>query len=113
MHLDAKPKYYPQNDIEETARPYKDELFNAYFETVHISFPIVSKSEFNPRSASTLRIASMFALSHVFCPEAKSVDPWVFLDFLGRAIPLEARNASLDSIEAALLYSQRHTYIFR
>jgi hypothetical protein len=113
MHLDAKPIYYPQNDIEETARPHKDELINAYFETVHVSFPIISKSEFDPRSASTLCLASMFALSHIFCPEAKSIDPWVFLNFLGRAIPLEARNASLDSIEAALLYSQRHTYIFR
>ncbi|OKL60204.1 hypothetical protein UA08_04606 [Talaromyces atroroseus] len=112
-HLDARPIYYPQNDIEETAQPHKDELINAYFEIVHISFPIVSRSEFDPQLASTLCLASMYALSHVFCPEAKSIDPWVFLNFLGRAIPLEARNASLDSIEAALLYSQRHTYIFR
>ncbi|KAL3467095.1 hypothetical protein BJX64DRAFT_283824 [Aspergillus heterothallicus] len=112
-HLDARPIYYPQNDIEEIAQPHKEKLINAYLETVHVSFPIVSRSEFDPQAASTLRLASMYAWSHVFCPEAKSLDPWVFLNFLGRAIPLEARNASLDSIEAALLYSQRHTYVFR
>ncbi|KAH8690613.1 fungal-specific transcription factor domain-containing protein [Talaromyces proteolyticus] len=112
QHLDARPTYYPKNNVEESVHPYKEALIKTYFNIVHPSFPILDPIRFNPNSSSLL-LASMYALSHKFCSEAGQIDPWIFLDFLGRALPLEARNPKLDSIEAALLYSQRHTYIFR
>ncbi|RJE23844.1 hypothetical protein PHISCL_03816 [Aspergillus sclerotialis] len=113
QHLDAQPSYYPKNNVEEAARPHKEALIKAYFDTVHSSFPILDPTAFDVDSSPTPLLAAMYALSHKFCPEAGGVDPWIFLNFLGRALPLEARNPKLDSIEASLLYSQRHTYIFR
>lgn len=111
--MDARPSYYPKNNVEEAVGPHKEALIKAYFDTVHSSFPILDPSTFDVNSAPEPLLAAMYALSHKFCSEAEHIDPWVFLDFLGRALPLESRNPKLDSIEASLLYSQRHTYIFR
>lgn len=35
------------------------------------------------------------------------------MDFNSQALPIEARNAKLETVEAALLHAQRHTYVFR
>ncbi|CAI4218390.1 unnamed protein product [Parascedosporium putredinis] len=55
----------------------------------------------------------MLALAHPYCHEAQRINPWLFMDFTSQALPIEARHVKYETIEAALLHAQRHTYIFR
>lgn len=70
--------------MEEAALPHKDAFIRVYFNTVHSSFPVLDPVQFDPNSSSTLVLAAMYALSHKFCLETGQVDPWIFLDFIGR-----------------------------
>lgn len=113
QHLDNHPHYYPANKTDKIAGPCKTALLKSYFSVVHLSYPILDEGEFDEKNASAILLASMYALAHPFCPQAQKINPWQFLDFNGSAIPLEARSAKLETVAAALLYSQRHTYVFR
>ncbi|KAJ5318409.1 hypothetical protein N7476_004829 [Penicillium atrosanguineum] len=113
QHLDARPSYYPLTTIREMASPHVDQLVNAFFEGIHPALPILDPQSFRHSAAPSTLLASIFALAHPYCVEAQTFDPWVWMDFNSQALPIEARNAKLETIEAALLHAQRHTYIFR
>lgn len=113
QHLDAQPTYYPLDRTRETASPHGDRLLKIFFEVVHPALPIL-----DPHSLSLVRtpsslLAPLFALAHPYCHEAQGINPWQFMDFTSQALPIEARNAKLETVEAALLHAQRHTYVFR
>ncbi|KAL4808232.1 fungal-specific transcription factor domain-containing protein [Aspergillus unguis] len=113
QHLDAHPSYYPLTTIREIPSPHVDRLVNAFFEGIHPAYPILDPQSFRPSTAPSTLVAAVFALAHPYCVEAQAFDPWVWIDFTSQALPIEARNAKLETIEAALLHSQRHAYIFR
>lgn len=113
QHLDAHPSYYPLTRRLEIASPYTDQLIRSFFEVVHPSVPILDPQSFSPSTAFLPLLASVFALAHPYCHGAQAINPWLFMDFNSQALPIEARNAKLETVEAALLHAQRHTYIFR
>lgn len=113
QHLDAYPSYYPTARIQEIASPHNDQLVKAFFEVVHPAVPILDPQSFAPSTVSPSLLAAIFSLAHPYCSDAQSINPWLFMDFDSQALPIEARNAKLETVEAALLYAQRHTYIFR
>ncbi|KAK1763240.1 fungal-specific transcription factor domain-containing protein [Phialemonium atrogriseum] len=113
QHLDARPSYYPVARIQEIASPHHDQLVNAFFEVVHPALPILDPQSFSCSTACSTLLASVFALAHLYCHEAQAINPWLFMDFNSQALPIEARNAKLETVEAALLHAQRHTYVFR
>lgn len=113
QHLDAYPSYYPLSRIQEIASPHNDRLVRAFFEVVHPAIPILDPQSFTLSTAPSSLLAAIFSLAHPYCPDAQSINPWLFMDFDSQALPIEARSAKLETVEAALLYAQRHTYIFR
>jgi hypothetical protein len=86
---------------------------STFFEVIHLALPVLDPQSFRHSTVPSTLLASVFALAHPYCVEAQAFDPWVWMDFISQALPIEARNAKLETIEAALLHAQRHTYIFR
>lgn len=113
QHLDARPNYYPVDRTREIASPHSDRLIKTFFEVVHPALPILNPQSISRSGAPSSLLASIFALAHPYCHEAQEINPWQFMDFTSQALPIEARNAKLETVEAALLHAQRHTYIFR
>lgn len=113
QHLDARPSYYPGTRIRDIASPHEERLVKAYFDVVHPSIPILDPKSFSASDAPQSLLASMLALAHPYCHDAQRINPWLFMDFTSQALPIEARHVKYETIEAALLHAQRHTYIFR
>ena len=113
QHLDAHPTYYPLDRVRHTASPHNDRLVKAFFEVVHPSLPILDPQLFSWSEAPSSLLAGVLALAHPYCHDAQSINPWQFMDFNSQALPIESRNAKLETVEAALLHAQRHTYMFR
>ncbi|GAM39363.1 hypothetical protein TCE0_034f10852 [Talaromyces pinophilus] len=112
-HLDAIPTYYPQNKIEAVIGPYREALINAFFDVVHKSFPVLGpQTPFTIPNHSTL-LVSIYCLAQPYHPPAQSVDPWLFTDFNKQALPIETHTAKLETVEAALLFAQRHASLIR
>lgn len=93
--------------------PHNDALIRAYFDAVHVAFPIIDPKNFRRSSAAPSLLASIYALAQPYCADARHTDPKPLLDFTSQALPIEARSAKLETVEAALLHAQRHTYTFR
>lgn len=113
QHLDARPNYYPVDRTREIAAPHGDRLIRTFFEVVHPALPILSPQAVLRSGAPSSLLAAVFALAHPYCHEAQGINPWLFMDFTSQALPIEARNAKIETVEAALLHAQRHTYVFR
>lgn len=112
-HLDASPTYYPQNKIEAVIQPYREALINAFFEIVHKSFPVLGpQTPLTIPNESTLMV-SIYCLAQPYHPPAQCVDPWLFTDFNKQALPIETHTARLETVEAALLFAQRHASLIR
>lgn len=88
-------------------------LLRAFFDFKNTSYHLLDEASFIPEDAPATLLASLYALALPFCPEAKDLNRRVFLDFNDQALHLGRRNAKLHTIEAALLYVQRHVYGFR
>ena len=113
LHLEARPSYYPRSPIVEMLPAHRCSLVDTFFKIVHPALPMLDPGLLNHSTTSSTLLASVFALAHPYCIEAQSLDPWDFIDFVSQALPIETRNVKLETIEAALLHAQRHTYIFR
>lgn len=113
LHLEARPSYYPRSPIVEMLPSNRSSLVDTFFNIVHPALPMLDPRSLQNSTTSSTLLASVFALAHPYCIEAQSLDPWDFIDFVSQALPIEARNVKLETIEAALLHAQRHTYIFR
>ncbi|EED14396.1 conserved hypothetical protein [Talaromyces stipitatus ATCC 10500] len=112
-HLDASPTYYPQNKIEAVIGPYREALINAFFDVVHKSFPVLGpQTPLTIPNESTLMV-SIYCLAQPYHPPAQCVDPWLFTDFNKQALPIETHTAKLETVEAALLFAQRHASLIR
>jgi hypothetical protein len=93
--------------------PYREALINAFFDVVHKSFPVLGpQTPFTIPNHSTL-LVSIYCLAQPYHPPAQSVDPWLFTDFNKQALPIETHTAKLETVEAALLFAQRHASLIR
>lgn len=64
------------------------------------------------RVPTLLRVA-IYLLAIPFCVEANRLDQLPLFEFLHQTLPIAARNAKLETIEAVLLFLQRHALITR
>ncbi|KAF5969712.1 transcriptional activator of allantoin GABA catabolic [Fusarium bulbicola] len=112
-HLDTRPNYYPKNIIDSAVEFCLSELMDTCFEYVHPSFPLLGPQRRSTISPSAALRASMYALALKHCPLAQDVDPWVFTDFNKQAVNIERHAPKLETIEAALLFAQRHAHVLR
>lgn len=112
-HLDARPEFYPRLECEELLIPQGNALLQSYFEVIHTSYPLLDPSRFTgtPRTGDPL-IAVMYSLAIPFCQNMPN-----HLDslnaYIQQALPIERRYPRLETIEAALLFCQRHTRVHR
>ncbi|EME83990.1 uncharacterized protein MYCFIDRAFT_173052 [Pseudocercospora fijiensis CIRAD86] len=113
-HLDARPAHYPPSSLLDAAYPLHHELLSTYFEVVHTSFPLLDPSRFVKGNKIDLPLlGAMYSLSKPYCSAASDLPYQPLHSFVFQALPIEARTPRLDSIEARLLFLQRHTQIHR
>ncbi|KIW42330.1 uncharacterized protein PV06_05892 [Exophiala oligosperma] len=112
-HLDARPYYYPRNIVEEAVRSFRDDLVHAFFEYVHPSMALLGPQQPSTLAKSATLMASIYALAQRHCPAARDVDPWLFTDFNKQALNIETHTVKLETVEAALLFAQRHPHVLR
>ncbi|KAH9828402.1 Fungal trans-domain-containing protein [Teratosphaeria destructans] len=112
-HLDARPGHYPSSGLLASAFPLHHDLLATYFDVIHPSYPLLDPTRFTKGNRiDTPLLATMYSLAKPFCPAARDL-PWDMNAFVFQALPIEARSPRLDTIEAALLFLQRHTLIHR
>ncbi|KFZ01591.1 hypothetical protein V500_00687 [Pseudogymnoascus sp. VKM F-4518 (FW-2643)] len=112
-HLDAYPSYYPRNVVEESVRPFRKGLVKAYFEYVHTSFALLGPQIPSTIAKSATLMSSIYCLAQAYFTPAQSLDPWLFTDFNKQALHIETHNVKLETVEAALLFAQRHARLIR
>ncbi|CCT68195.1 related to DAL81-transcriptional activator for allantoin and GABA catabolic genes [Fusarium fujikuroi IMI 58289] len=112
-HLDAHPAYYPKDTISGGVASCQAELMEMYFEHVHPAFAILGPQRPSAISSSLTLRASIYALALQHCPAARDIDPWIFTDFNKQALNIERQAPKLETIEAALLFAQRHAHVLR
>lgn len=112
-HLDAHPAYYPKDTISGAVASCQAELMEMYFEHVHPAFAILGPQRPSSISSSLTLRASIYALALQHCPTARDIDPWIFTDFNKQALNIERQAPKLETIEAALLFAQRHAHVLR
>lgn len=99
--------------VEEAVEPFRSELVETYFTYVHTSYALLGpQTVFNIADSAVLR-TSMYALAQRHCPAAQELDPWLFTDFNKQALNIERHAAKLETVEAALLFAQRHAHVIR
>lgn len=113
-HLDARPAHYPPVSLLEPSYPLHHELLTAYFEAIHTSYPLLDPTRFIKGNKIDLPLlGAMYALARPFCPAATDLPFAPIHSFVFQALPVETRTPRLETIEAALLFLQRHTQIHR
>lgn len=112
--LDAHPPFYPSGSLLDAAYPLHHDLLSAYFEVIHTSFPLLDPDRFTKGNKIVLPLlGSMYSLALPFCATARGLSYTPINSFVFQSLPIESRTARLDTIEAALLFLQRHTQIHR
>jgi hypothetical protein len=113
-HLDARPSHYPSSRLLDAAYPLHHDLLATYFDVIHTSYPVLDPSRFTKgNKIDTPLLATMYSLAKPFCATARDLSCIDMNSFVFQALPIEARSPRLETIEAALLFLQRHTQIHR
>ncbi|RFU33120.1 hypothetical protein B7463_g3210, partial [Scytalidium lignicola] len=109
-NVETFSSHYLESLAEEAVRPSQEDLFQAYARHIHPAYPLLGPHEAVVSCVSSTLRTSIYFLAHSFCSSAQSIDPRLYEDFNSRALLLEARFATLETVEAALLFVQRHAY---
>ncbi|CAK4008924.1 transcriptional regulatory [Lecanosticta acicola] len=113
-HLDARPPHYPDSSLLDEAYPLHHELLTTYFDVIHTSYPLLDPTRFVKGNKIDLPLlAAMYSLSLPYCPAARDLSYGAINSFAFQALPIESRMPRLETIEASLLFLQRHTQIHR
>ncbi|KAI1342307.1 fungal-specific transcription factor domain-containing protein [Xylariaceae sp. FL0016] len=116
-HLDARPAYYPSHPPIDLESGRHRRLMDAFFSTVHTSFPIIDPRVFmdTTKEVDPPLLGAVYSLARTFSPQpamtSHQASEW--RQFLHQAFPMEARHPRLETIEAGLCFLQRHTEIHR
>lgn len=107
-YLDSRPGEYCIDAIEKVVGNHSKELFDTYFTKVHPHFPIFSRLRFESQYKSRKITATLLSVLYLFSSHFYSDigDLFVLEDFLAKAVPLEARAATLQTVLCMLLYLQ-------
>ncbi len=99
--------------VEEAVEPFRSELVEAYFAYVHSSYALLGSQTADTFADSAVLRTSVYALAQRHCAPAQKLDPWLFTDFNKQALNIERHAAKLETVEAALLFAQRHAHVIR
>lgn len=99
--------------VEESVRPFREGLIKAYFEYVHTSFALLGPQIPSTIAKSATLMSSIYCLAQAYFTPAQRLDPWLFTDFNKQALHIETHNVKLETVEAALLFAQRHARLIR
>ncbi|KAH8810654.1 fungal-specific transcription factor domain-containing protein [Xylogone sp. PMI_703] len=110
--VDTKPLNYPASTFDTLANQHERALLQSYFGIVNAAFPLFDPARFaSGHVESKLLRAAMFALATPFCQEAKHIPLSEYHTFILQALPIDTRYPRLETVEAALLFFQRHTVL--
>lgn len=134
-HLDARPRYYPQEDVRALLKDEKEQLLQAYFETVHQSLPLLTPAVFEREETGNvaddvtdnvnsdkgidnykvgdLLLATVCEIASPFYMHKQSPNDMKVLDWIFQALPCEKRQPKLETIEASLVFLHRHARYHR
>ncbi|RFU24556.1 hypothetical protein B7463_g11788, partial [Scytalidium lignicola] len=108
-HLDARPWYYPKESIQDVVQEDPAQLLKTFFEIIHTSFPLLDPAQVDEKSEpSDLLLAVIYEISNPYYLERTRTNDMSVLDWIFQAIPCEMRYPKLETIEASLLFLQRH-----
>lgn len=85
----------------------------SYFEVIHSSYPLLDPTRFNGQEVHGPLLAVMYGLALPFSPAVTALKATDLTSFIFQALPIEARTPRLETLEAALLFLQRHTALHR
>lgn len=86
----------------------KETLLAAFFDNIHIAFPLLDREHCLAHTLSPYLLVSMYLLALLYCPDARNIDPRVLVDSYVRMRPIITQRPRLEAVEAAILFSQWH-----
>jgi hypothetical protein len=88
----------------------QEQLLLAFRRHVQPSYPLLDTDLLSGSMSSFLSIA-LSCVACPFCPSAQhTIRPQMYEDFVLQALSVKSRSATLETVEAALLFAQRHAY---
>lgn len=113
-YLDARPRYYPKEDVRQILQEEKMKLVQTYFETVHTSLPLLDPAAFEQGDGvGDLLLAVICEIASPFYLHKQSPNDMKVLDWIFQALPCEIRQPKLETVEASLLFLHRHARYHR
>lgn len=121
-YLDSRPGEYKSDAVRKIVQPYGDALLRTYFSIIHSTFPLFSVKRFDALYQSQNITATLLAAIYVSAiPFESSTSTlsrqtnnfFVLRDFLAKALPLESRAGTLQTLQSMLLYLQIEPEIIR
>lgn len=117
-HLDARPPWYPTSPPIDLATSEHQNLIDIYLSTVHASFPLLDPETLQKPASHFNRplLGAIYQLTRQFRTQPSAANDDLIYQwrvFLFQAMPLEARNPRLDTVEATIHWIQREALIHR
>ncbi|RFU25068.1 hypothetical protein B7463_g11271, partial [Scytalidium lignicola] len=113
-HLDARPHYYPKVELQQIVPEDITQLRRTFFETIHTSFPLLHPAQIEQENKpGDLLLATIYEIASPYISERSNPNDWKLLDWIFQAMPIEIRQPKLETIEAGLLFLQRHARYHR
>ncbi|KAK5273738.1 hypothetical protein LTR96_000338 [Exophiala xenobiotica] len=100
-----------QRQLEETVFPYQPQLMVAFCRHVHPSYPLLDADRLSHAVSHPVLKIALCCIAHPFCPAAQSaIRRELYETYEFEVLGAKNRFATLETIEAALLFAQRHPY---
>jgi hypothetical protein len=93
--------------VEEIVGRKKDTLVAAFFDSTHTAFPLLDRDHCLAHNLSPYLTVSIYLLACLHCPDAWNIGRRVLMDSYTRMRPIVAQRPRLETIEAAIHFSQR------
>ncbi|KAH8690620.1 fungal-specific transcription factor domain-containing protein [Talaromyces proteolyticus] len=110
-----RPTADPPDDlwrcVEETVRVTREALIAAFFDCVHAAFPLLDRDHCLSHDLNPSLRVSMYLLGHPYCPDAREISSKILMDSYIQTRHLVTQKPQLETIEAAILFSQRQNYM--
>ena len=85
----------------------KGDLRLAYFNVVHLSFPLLDEAYAEKDDSNDLLNASIAFLAKPYCENASGLNLEAVVESFLRSLLLKMRHPTLETVEAALLFANR------
>ena len=82
-------------------------VHSIFFEQSHPAYPLLDESRTRKQTQSRLLTNAIAIISKYTSPELQGLDNNVLIEGVSASLLLEARSPSLETVEAAILFTQR------